>query len=386
MRVEGTLPRVAGDRERIAQLLANLIGNGLKYNQSAPPGGRRSGPSPRRRRSGTRHATLFVRDNGIGIAPQYHEQIFRLFRRLHRREEYEGTGAGLAICKKIVEAHGGRIWVESEAGRGATFYFTLPASLAAPPGETSGQGTQRPCPACCSLRTPPDVALIVERLGRRLGPGGGAPGGRGLRLGLRREARARPGPARPQSGRRARRGIVPPAAARPGDGAPARRPVRPPRLREDVVSGLEAGADYLVSKDLLARPEEWQARVGEILAARDGLGEAVSLSCQRNDLLPQPSPEVVVALNRALRHPLLRQLGSDVLRLVLRRAARERRSQLARAGRAGPGRQHVAASASPGAVSAFAAGVTEQLQRLLGSDAAAPAARSAGRGPGRPGG
>jgi CheY-like chemotaxis protein len=140
---------------------------------------------------------------------------------------------------------------------------------------------------------------------------------------------------------------------------------------EDVVSGLEAGADYLVAKDLLARPDQWQARVREILAARDGLGGAVSLSCQRNDLLPRVSPESVAALNRALRHPLLRLLGSDVMRLVLRRAAGgdgarwlEADSLALNAGRV--------ASAPPGAVGAFAAAVTEQLQRLLGG-AAAPA-------------
>jgi light-regulated signal transduction histidine kinase (bacteriophytochrome) len=119
VRIEGVLPRVAGDRERVGQLLANLIGNGLKYNQNTAPevvvGVAGDG------------VTIFVRDNGIGIPPQYHEQVFRLFRRLHRREEYEGSGAGLAICKKIVEAHGGRIWVASEAGLGATFYFTLPS-------------------------------------------------------------------------------------------------------------------------------------------------------------------------------------------------------------------------------------------------------------------
>jgi PAS domain S-box-containing protein len=123
-------PPVLGDPARLMQLLANLIGNGLKYNASDRPevvvgyrpDGSGNGPID------GRLVTLFVRDNGIGIDPRYHEQIFQLFRRLHHRDEYEGTGAGLAICQKIVEAHGGRIWVESGPGRGTTFYFALPGA------------------------------------------------------------------------------------------------------------------------------------------------------------------------------------------------------------------------------------------------------------------
>ena len=121
--VEGTLPDAIGDPQRIVQLLSNLVGNGLKYNQNPKP---RIvvGQVPKKEDA---DLTLFVRDNGIGIDPKNHQQIFGIFRRLHAGEEqYEGTGAGLAICRKIVEAHGGRIWLESKVGEGSTFYFTLP--------------------------------------------------------------------------------------------------------------------------------------------------------------------------------------------------------------------------------------------------------------------
>jgi signal transduction histidine kinase len=111
----------------VAQLLINLVGNGLKYNQSGQPEVL-VGAAPATTGNGddAERVVVYVRDNGIGIDPKYHEQIFGIFRRLHLPEEYEGTGAGLAICKKIVEAHGGRIWVESQPGQGSTFFFTLP--------------------------------------------------------------------------------------------------------------------------------------------------------------------------------------------------------------------------------------------------------------------
>ncbi len=123
---EGSLPDVTGDPQRVTQLVANLVANGLKYNQSNEP---RVVLGLAEKQSDD-DWTFYLRDNGIGIDPKYHQQVFGIFRRLHLPEEYEGTGAGLAICKKIVQAHGGRIWVESTPGEGATFFFTLPRPTA----------------------------------------------------------------------------------------------------------------------------------------------------------------------------------------------------------------------------------------------------------------
>jgi light-regulated signal transduction histidine kinase (bacteriophytochrome) len=114
------LPELDADPDQLTQVFQNLIGNGIKFSANTTP---RIHISVKNKES---EWLIGVRDHGIGIDPEYFNRIFVIFQRLHSKQEYPGTGIGLAICKKIVDAHGGKIWVESTPGDGATFYFTLP--------------------------------------------------------------------------------------------------------------------------------------------------------------------------------------------------------------------------------------------------------------------
>lgn len=136
----GSLPTVMGDKGQLGRLLQNLIGNAIKY--------RKTDHKPFVRISASRkddHWLFAVTDNGIGIEPEHFDRIFRVFQRLHGHGQYEGSGIGLAICKKIVERHGGVIWVGSTFGEGTTFFFTLPDGKAAEedasgePARTAGE-------------------------------------------------------------------------------------------------------------------------------------------------------------------------------------------------------------------------------------------------------
>ncbi|MGE5545421.1 MAG: sensor histidine kinase [Solirubrobacterales bacterium] len=121
----GPLPRVQADRTQMGQLFQNLLTNALKYSRPGEP--------PRIAVTAERVDDVWrftVSDNGIGIEPQYADYVFEVFRRLHTRDSYSGTGIGLAICKRVVENHGGRIWLDSVPGQGTAFHFTLPDAMA----------------------------------------------------------------------------------------------------------------------------------------------------------------------------------------------------------------------------------------------------------------
>jgi signal transduction histidine kinase len=122
------MPKIVADGRQMVELFQNLVGNAIKFRGEKRPevhvGVQRDGGA----------WILSVRDNGIGIAPEHWKRIFVMYQRLHRRDEYPGTGIGLAICDKIVRRHGGRIWVDSEPGKGSTFYFTLPLGATAQEG------------------------------------------------------------------------------------------------------------------------------------------------------------------------------------------------------------------------------------------------------------
>jgi PAS domain S-box-containing protein len=300
--VEGSLPTVVGDPRRITQLLANLVGNGLKYNTNPKPkvvigqagGAKSNGPALNGfHEAGFQPVTLFVRDNGIGIDRRYHEQIFGIFRRLHQPEEYEGTGAGLAICKKIVEAHGGQIWLESAPGQGSTFYFTLPRA----PQEL----TPEPARANRTVRVPgivleadkalsrphlllvedmPEMALIVQKLSERAGH-------RLVWLKTAEEASDYLNNEHPD--------LVLLDIHLPGmSGVDLCR-----RLqmlgREQAIAlftqgdkdeawAQEIGARFILSKELLCSPEAWLARLDEMLAEAN----AIAAPASRSQELPHP--------------------------------------------------------------------------------------------------
>ena len=117
------LPEIFVDPSQITRVFQNLISNAIKYKSEENPYIHISA------REKSDCYEFIVRDNGIGIAPKYYEKIFEIFQRLHTKDAYEGTGIGLAICKRIIERHRGIIWVDSEEGKGSTFHFTISKKL-----------------------------------------------------------------------------------------------------------------------------------------------------------------------------------------------------------------------------------------------------------------
>jgi light-regulated signal transduction histidine kinase (bacteriophytochrome) len=116
-----SLPRVVGDAPMLRQVFANLLGNAVKYSQPRAAAQIEIGCAGEE----DGRAIMFVRDNGVGFDMRYADKLFGVFQRLHRADEFEGTGIGLASMRRIIDRHGGRVWAEGKPGAGATFYFTL---------------------------------------------------------------------------------------------------------------------------------------------------------------------------------------------------------------------------------------------------------------------
>ena len=126
LKIAGNFPQLMCDRIRISEVFSNLVSNAIKYSRKDQRPVIEIGYSDK-----AGFYEFYVKDNGIGIEKEYYDKVFQIFQRLHAKGEYEGTGAGLTIVKKIIENHGGRIWVTSEVGAGSTFYFTLPKKVGA---------------------------------------------------------------------------------------------------------------------------------------------------------------------------------------------------------------------------------------------------------------
>ncbi len=125
LKIQENLPTIRCDRIKMAEVFLNLINNGVKFSHKAQENPKvEIGYADK-----DEFHEFFVKDNGIGIDPKYHQQIFDIFKRLHTSREYTGTGAGLSIVKRVIDDHGGHIWIESEPGKGAAFYFTIPKAL-----------------------------------------------------------------------------------------------------------------------------------------------------------------------------------------------------------------------------------------------------------------
>ncbi len=148
MRVDEQMPVVYCDRIKMGEVFLNLVNNAIKFSAKKPKGRPRVEVGYAEDKEDHK---FYVRDNGIGIAPQHQDQIFGIFKRLHTDKEYEGTGAGLSIVKRVIDDHQGKIWVESELGRGATFYLTIPKNLKGRRG-AAGEGQDSP-----SAQKPPET-------------------------------------------------------------------------------------------------------------------------------------------------------------------------------------------------------------------------------------